>query len=70
MFFWAKEKVVVVWDFKGEEDSSQGDGLSKCLVNICLASLRSLSHIKQIFFGDGSLPGVGFLSNFFFQIIF
>ena len=32
----AKEKRVLVWDFKGEEDSSQGDGKSKCLVNKCL----------------------------------
>ena len=31
MLLGAKENEVGVWDFKGEEFSSQGDGQSKCL---------------------------------------
>ena len=42
-----KEKWVGVWDFKGEKDSSQEDGKSKCLINKCLPCEEFFLMLKK-----------------------
>lgn len=38
MLFWTNKKGLGIWNFKGEEDSTQGAGKSKCMVEkVCHA---------------------------------
>ena len=44
----AKEKSTGVWDFKGNEDNSQEDEKSKCLVNKCfLGHPKTMGHREE-----------------------
>ena len=40
-----------VWDFKGVEDTSGGDGNSMCLVNKCFSQ-----HVEKSFLLEAKLP--------------
>ena len=50
MPFWAKEKGVGIWHFKGEKNNSLEDGKSKYLVtNICtLCHVKTMRHKEEL----------------------
>ena len=47
MSSWAQEKGIGIWVFKGEEENSQQDEKSKCLVNKCLPYHADKSDVES-----------------------
>ena len=60
----------MVWDFKGEEGNSHGDGKANIwYTNVCWALLDAfLSTTPKVIFGDNSFLGQNFYLKFFWAV--